>query len=380
MAQRAAVLGVGQTRFKKQPEVAVEALAHEAVRAAAADAGIALDDIDAAFVGSVTMHGGVGQRCLKEIGLTRIPIVNVENACSSGSTAVREAYAWVAAGLADVAVAVGVDSLSTAMPSGVQLDLDDPNGMGMGLVLPGTYALEATHYMHEYGATAEHLAAIAVKNRGNAAMNPLAHFQKPVTLDEVLASKMICEPLTMFECCSNTDGAAAAIIATPEAARRLGHPGGVWIVASAMGSGTFNDHPAQLDRATPRVAAKAYEAAGIGPDDVDLVELHDSFAIAEWVYIEELGLAEEGKAWAQAAEGAFEIGGRVAVSPGGGLIGRGHPMGPTGVAQLCEATWQLRGTAGARQVPDAKVAVTHTMGGNQFEMEANACIVNVLAR
>lgn len=380
---KVAVLGVGQTKFAKQPEVSVEELAHVAVRQALADAGITFDDVEAAFVGSVTLHGGVGQRVLKELGMHGIPVVNVENACSSGSTAVREAYAWVAGGLAEVALAVGVDNLSQAFGGGGvgsngRMDLDDPNGMGMGLVLPGTYALEASHYLEDYGATREHLAAIAVKNRFNASLNPYAHHTKPVTIEEVLASKMICEPLTMFECCPNTDGAAATIIATAEAAKRLGHPGGVWIAGSAMGSGGFADRAGNEHRLTPKVAAKAYDAAGIGPDDVDLVELHDAFAIAEWLYIEELGLAEEGKAWSQAAEGAFAIDGRVAINPGGGLIGRGHPMGPTGVAQLCEATWQLRGQAGERQVRGAKVAVTHTMGGNQFDLEANACVVNVL--
>lgn len=384
MTPRAAILGVGQTAFGKRPETRPEDMVHEAVRAAVADAGIGFDAIEAVFAGSVQMHGGVGQRCVKELGLLGIPIVNVENACSSGSTALREAYAWVSAGFADVALAFGVENLSRSLAATagrlVLDDIDEPLGSGMGMVLPGLYALEATQYLHEHKAPAEAIARVSVKNRYNAARNPHAHQRKEVTLAEVMASKMICEPLTLLECCPNSDGAAAVIIASEAAARRFKHPGNVWLAASAMGSGHFIDRISQAGHVTQRVAAQAYKRAGIVPGDVDLVELHDAFAIAELLYIEQLGLAPVGTAWKGMLDGAFELGGKVAVSPGGGLIGRGHPMGATGIAQACEVTWQLRGEAGARQVADARIALTHTMGGNQFDLESNACIVSVFTR
>lgn len=384
MNPRAAILGVGQTAFGKRPETRPEDMVHEAVRAAIADAGIEFDAIEAVFAGSVQMHGGVGQRCVKELGLLGIPIVNVENACSSGSTALREAYAWVAAGFADVALAFGVENLSRSLAAtGGRLvldDIDEPLGSGMGMVLPGLYALEANRYLHEHNAPADAIARVSVKNRFNAARNPLAHQRKEVALAEVLASKMICEPLTLLECCPNSDGAAAIVIASEAAARRLKHRGDVWLVASAMGSGHFVDRISHAEHVTQRVAALAYKRAGITPQDVDLVELHDAFAIAELLYIEQLGLAPAGTAWKGMLDGAYELGGKVAVSPGGGLIGRGHPMGATGVAQACEVTWQLRGDAGNRQVRNARIGLTHTMGGNQFDLESNACIVSVFMR
>ena len=284
--------------------------------------------------------------------------------------------AWIGAGMADVAVAIGVDSLSTMLPT--MLDMNDPFGPGMGLVLPALYAMHAQHYLETTGADPEHLARVAVKNRANAALNPMAHFQEAVTLEQVLGSKMICDPLTMLECCPNTDGAAAVILASESAAQRLGWRGGVKIVASAMASGAFIDNIDIDDRVTVRTSATAYRMAGITPDQVDLVELHDAFAVGELLYVEQLGLAPSGGAWKALAEGELDRTGRVAVNPGGGLIGRGHPMGPTGVAQLCEATIQLRGEAGPRQVPNARIALTHTLGGNQFDLEANACVVNVL--
>lgn len=384
MSARAAILGVGQTHFAKQPDRSPEQLVHEAVRAAAADAGIGFADIGAAFVGSVQMHGGTGQRCFKGIGLLGLPIVNVENACSSGSTALREAFAWVAAGFVDVALAVGVESLSRSLAgTGGRLvldDLDDPMGSGMGMVLPGLYALEATRYFHDYGAHADALAKVSVKNRRNASLNPLAHQQEPTTVEEVMGSRMIAEPLTLLECCPNSDGAAAILVASEAAAARLGHRGGVWLSGSAMGSGTYVDRLPHTDHVTTRTATAALEGASVGIADVDLVELHDAFAIGELLYAEQLGLAPIGEAWVALSEGAFDLDGAVAVNPGGGLIGRGHPMGATGIAQAIEATVQLRGEAGARQVPGARVALTHTMGGNQFDIESNACVVNVFTR
>lgn len=380
-----AVLGVGQTVFSKQIGISCEELVHAAVRRAVVDAGIKFSDIDFAAVGSVTVNGGVGQRCLKDLGLIGgVPIVNVENACSTGSTALREAHAWVAAGFADVALAVGVDSLSEAFGSAglaaANLDPNDPIGVGMGLPLPGLYAMSATKYLAEYGATTADIARVAVKSRANASRNPYAYHKTPVTIDEVLGSKMISEPLTMFECCPNGDGAAACIIASPRAVRRLGHQGGVWIKASAMASGGLIDQLDTGEPVTTSVSRLAYELAGIDPKDVDLVELHDAFAIGELIYVEQLGLAETGSAWADVRAGAFDLDGRIAVNPGGGLLGRGHPLGATGIAQICEVTWQLRGEAEGRQVENARVGVTHTLGGSQFDLECNAGIVNVLAR
>lgn len=374
-----AVLGVGMTRFTKAPERSFEDLGHEAVLAALKDAGVDRSDVDAAFCGTLEAHPGIGQRLLKGLGMTGVPIVNVENACASGSTALREAFAWIRAGLSDIALAFGVERLSTSQKGLVNVGQKD-HMWESGLVLPAIYALNAKRHMELYGTTEEQFAKVSVKSHANAMHNPYAHFHKPVTVQEVLESRLIADPITIYQCCPSTDGAAAVVLASGAAAKRFA-TGPVRIVGSALGSGKLNTRAGVQAELTARTARAAYEMAGVEPGDVDVAELHDAFAPGEILYYEELGFCGAGEGGAYIDAGRSEIGGDgVAVNPSGGLLSRGHPFGATGIAQVAELTWQLRGQAGSRQVEDARVGVAHTMGGTVFELEANACAVHVLAR
>jgi benzoylsuccinyl-CoA thiolase BbsB subunit len=372
----ARILGVGMTRFTKTPDVSVEELGHCAVLEALSDSGLDRRDIGAVVCGTVQSHPGAGQALLKDLGMTGVPIVNVENACASGSTALIEGLAWIGAGLADIVLVMGVESLSGER--GVVTLGSDDYVWGSGFVLPAAYALLASRHMSLYGTTREQFARVAVKSHRNAAANPYAHFRKAVTLEEVLASPMVADPITLFECCPRTDGAAAVIIGTEDAARRSAN-GNVRIAGAALASGLRSTTSDSVPELTRRTAGIAYERAGIGPKDVDVAEVHDAFAPGEIFYYEELGFCEEGKGGVYIDEGASEIGGDgVAVNPSGGLLSRGHPFGATGLAQIAELTWQLRREAGDRQVDGARVGLAHTMGGTIFELEANACAVHIL--
>lgn len=380
MSRDVVVLGVGMTRFGKMPERAPEDLGHEAIRAAIRDAGIDRRKIQAAFVGSVYLPFGIGQRILKDLGLTGIPVINVENSCASGGTAAREAYAWIKAELCDVALILGVESLSRSFSSGmIPLDLDDL-APAMGLVMPAAYALAARRHMEEYGTTPEQFALVTVKSRSNARHNPYAYFRQQLTLNEVLASRMVADPITKYQCTINADGAAAAILCSEKVARQYtNHP--VSIVASAMGSGKLRDRIGDLEDTAARIAREAYEAAGIGPEDIDACELHDAFSVGEVLYCESLGLCPEGEGGRYTQAGHFNINGeKAAVNTSGGLLSRGHPLGATGIAQLAELVWQLRGEAAGRQVDQCRVALQHNSGGGVFDIQTNACVVQILMR
>lgn len=379
MIEQVAILGVGMTRFAKQAARGHAALVGEAVRAALVDAGLAPADIEASFCGSARAPAGLGQRVLKTLGVAGRPIVNVENACASGSTAVIEAAAWIRAGLCDVALAVGVEVLSD-LPG--PLPTRDDWYFATGLNLPGWYALKASRYQHQYGLTDEQLALVAVKNRRLATGNARAYFQTPVTVEEVLSSRMVADPLTLLQCCPKADGAAAVVLASKRAARggRYASAQQVWIRAMALTSGTavFTDREPEPSAAR-RAALLAYEQAGIGPEDLDIVECHDAFSIGEILYTEALGLCAAGEGGALVQSGATSPGGRLAtVNPSGGLLAKGHPLGATGIAQLAELVWQLRGAAGSRQRPGARWGAALTMGGGEFELDANACSVLIL--
>jgi acetyl-CoA acetyltransferase len=372
------VLGVGMTRFTKSPERSVEDLGHEAILAAMSDAGVQRADIGAAFFGTVQAHPGVGQRVLKDLGMTGIPIVNLENACASGSTAVRDAFAWIRADLVDAALVVGVESLSAA-PGLIDLGIND-HMWGSGLVPPVYYAMMAKRHMALYGTTLEQFAKVAVKSHANAMLNPYAHFHKPVTVEDVVSSPVVSDPITLYQCCPNVDGAAAAVLANASVARRF-TTNPIKVVGSGLSSGRLQTQADAEPDLTKRTARLAYEMAGIGPHDIDVAELHDAFAPGELLYYEGLGFCGEGEGGSYIDQGRPAIGGDgVAVNPSGGLLSRGHPFGATGLAQIAELAWQLRGCAGDRQVCEPKVALAHTVGGTVFELEANACAVHVLTR
>ena len=371
-----AILGVGMTRFAKQAQRGYESLVAEAVHQAFEHANVRASEIQASFCGAAAAPPGIGQRVLKNIGLTGRPIVNVENACASGSTAIVEACAWLRAGLCDVALAVGVEILSEIRGP---LPTQDAWFFDTGLNLPGWYALQASRHMQQFGLTREQLAAVAVKNRRLAATNPRAYFQSPVTFEEVLGSRMIADPLTLLQCCPKADGAAAVILCTAGyAARCKSRP--VWIRGMSLTSGmaVFTDGPRPVSAAR-RAALAAYEQAGVGPQDLDLVECHDAFTIGEILYTEELGLCDRGQGGELVLSGATSPGGGAAVvNVSGGLLAKGHPLGATGIAQIAELVWQLRGEAGPRQQPEARLAAALTMGAGEFELDANACTMLVL--
>ncbi|MBX3421157.1 MAG: thiolase family protein [Pirellulaceae bacterium] len=371
-----AILGVGMTPFTKQAQRGYELLAAEAVYQALAHANVRASDIQASFCGAALAPSGLGQRVLKNLGLTGRPIINVENACASGSSAVVEACAWLRAGLCDVALAVGVEILSNICGP---LPTQDAWYFDTGLNLPGWYALQASRHMHEFGLTREQLATVAVKNRKLAAANPRAYFQSPVTLEDVLESRMIADPLTLLQCCPKADGAAAVVLSTTSYAARCHHrPVRIRGMSLTSGQAVFRDGPRPTSAAR-RAALMAFEQAGVGPEDLDMVECHDAFTIGEILYTEELGLCEPGGGGDLVASGATSPGGSSALVNGsGGLLAKGHPLGATGIAQLAELVWQLRGEGGARQHSRARLAAALTMGAGEFEIDANACTVFVL--
>ncbi|HTN81998.1 MAG TPA: thiolase family protein [Acidimicrobiales bacterium] len=367
------VVGVGLHPYQKPGDTPYTALGVKAVGDALADAGIEWRDVETAYTGTATTAMGLSRLMYRHFGSTGIPMAQVENASASGSTAFRQACIDVAAGLADVAIAVGVDKpLKFGMPQSAA-GLRDLVG---ARVVPFThFALLANRYMHDHGATDEQFALVAVKNSENGALNKNAQRQRARTLEEVLAPPLISGPLTRLQCCPVGEGAAAAIVASDAAIARLGlDPArAVRVLSSASRSETVyrgENFDAALTRETAGIALRD---AGVTVDDLDVVELHDAFTVEELLYIEAIGLAPVGHAAPQLAEGQFHIGGRVAVSASGGLLSMGHPIGPTGVGQICEVTAQLRGEGGARQHPDARVGLAHMVGVGAV------CVVHVLA-
>ena len=368
------VVGVGMTPFAKH-DASAEELVAAAVDEALRDCGLEPADVDAVVVGTAFAGPGAGQHLFRDSSFAGHPLVNVENACASSTAALLEATAWVGAGLARIALAVGVEKLTSRVQGLLPVADDDPYG-AQGLTLPALYALKARFHMERYGTRAEHFALVAVKNRRHAVDNPRARFRTPVGLDEVLASRPIAEPLTLLQCCPNSDGASAAVVA----ADPLGGKRAVKVLGSALGSGLRRAEIGWEEPTLRRVAARAYARAGITPDAVDVAEVHDAFTPGELLAYERLGFSEEGQGGSDLEAGRFHLGGpRPLVNPGGGLLARGHPPGATGLAQVHEIVAQLRGEAGARQADTARIGITATMGGNVPQLETNACVVHVFA-
>jgi acetyl-CoA C-acetyltransferase len=333
-------------------------------------------DLDGLVVGSVmpertAFQSHISSLAAEALGITpRTLSARTEHMCASGTVGIRYAYAFIAAGLADLVMVLGVEKLN--QPSGEEAILNMGAGVdreweaAFGLTAPPCFALAAQRHMAAYGTTEEHLALVGVKNHGHAAKNPNAHFQKGATLDQVLCSRMISTPLRLFMCSPITDGAAAVILAGEERARDLtDRP--VWIRGTGQALDGFQLTSLHEDYAhwpaLSRAAQSAYGMAGIATRDVDVAEVHDCFAIAELIAYEELGFCAKGEAGAFVAAGRSDYGGDVVVNPRGGLIGCGHPLGATGVAQAAEIFVQLRQEAGARQVPEAAIGLTHNNSG-----------------
>jgi acetyl-CoA acetyltransferase len=386
------IAGVAMTEFGKHESRTLRSLTEEAVAAALDDAGADPDAVDCAVFANAAASLMTGQACipgqaaLRHTGLAGVPIVNVENACASGSTAVGVARAFLASGTADVAIVVGAEKLThpdkarsfAAFSSGY--DRDEPPGVlnngGSGTVFMDIYAGLAREYMARSGATEQDFAQVSVKAHRHGALNPKAQYGQAVTIEQVLASREIASPLRLLTCSPIGDGAAALVLATARGLHRL-NADPVRILASSLVSGRDRRHGEAT--APERAAAVAYAEAGIGPDDIDVVELHDAAAPAELIVSEELGLCEAGKGPELLRSGATALDGRVPINPSGGLLSKGHPVGATGCAQLVELTDQLRGRCGPRQVPGARIALAEN-GGGFLENDAAAATVTILSR
>ncbi len=369
------VLGVGMIKFGRYQDRDVHELGAEAALLALRDAGMTIDDVELLASGNLLQASNmIGQRILQQIGQTGIPVVNVSNACATGSTAFREAYIAVGSGEYEVALAVGSEQMGKAGLLGAGPRGESVEGiLGSGL-MPAVFGMAGVEHMRQHGTTAEHFAKISVKNHRNSVHNPLSQYQVEVTLEDVLGARMIAYPNTLYMCCPTGDGAAAAIVGSADMVQKFGVKP-VKVACSVLTSDPWTPRDLTMpdvNTLTRNAARLAYERAGIGPDDLDLVELHDCFATAELLHYENLGLCAEGEAGRAVDEGWFEPTGRTPVNVSGGLLSKGHPLGATGIANIYEIVTHLRGAAGARQVPNARVGLAHVIG------LGSACTIHVL--
>ena len=366
------ITGVGITDFGRFPDLTEEAMAQSAILDALADAGTQLSEVQAFYCGNEAPSA------LRELHVNGGAVYNVDNACSSGATALNLALQALKVGQYETVVVFGMDHLSSLGGGPLQLSQKDWNNR-RGMIMPALYAMRAKRYMHEHGLKLETLADISVKNRKHGALNPIAKFAKQATREEVLASRPVAEPLTLLQCCPAVVDGAAAIVLSTQAPKGVAKP--VRVLASVVQSGLFETAPVDMTEAeiTARAARLAYEQAGVGPKDLSLLEVHDAFTISELLYYEALGLCARGDAAAFLQSGATALGGRVPVNPSGGLIAKGHPPGATGVAQIVEVCEQLQGRAGARQVQGARIGLTQVTGGGIWGVDHAACSINILS-
>ncbi len=375
-----AVVGVNMLKFGRYPEKDVVQLAAESSINALKDAGCSINDIEIVVSGNLYQANGmIGQRIMKEIGATGVPVVNVSNACATGSTAFREAYYAVASGAYDTAMAVGSEQMGKmgllGAGGGGDRAYSTEGVMGTGL-MPGVFGQAGAEHMRKYGTTQEQIAKIAVKNHQHGVLNPMAQYQVETPLEDVLNARVIAWPNTLYMCCPTGDGASAAVIMSAEKAKKFTTKP-VWVAASILTSDPYQErNPTMFDinTVTRLASKKAYETAGIGPEDLDMVELHDCFATAELVHYENLFLCGEGEAGKLIDDGETYNGGKIPVNVSGGLLSKGHPLGATGVANITEIVWHLREEAGDRQVKGAKTGLAHVIG------LGSACTINVLKR
>lgn len=405
------VAGVGMTTFGINLATTVKDLARQAVSQAMADANCAASQVEAAWFANTSQgalegqHMIRGQAALRPLGFAGIPIVNVENACASASTALFEGANYLKAGAADIVLVVGAEKLShldrarslsifdagwdvavaeksrdTLLALGGMDETTLPPPADRRSVFMDIYAAFARQHMRLYGSTAQHFAAVAAKNHAHSVHNERAQYRRAYSIEEVLADRPIAWPLTLPMCAPVSDGAAAAVLCTEAGLRRLGvQSRAVELRACTLGS-SVDRHPDDLEQHIGRVTAlKAFEAASIGPCDIDLAEVHDATAVGEVIQVENLGLAPRGEGGLAAIQGHTALGGRTPVNPSGGLESKGHPIGATGLAQTFELVTQLRGEAGMRQVEHAKVAVSEN-GGGLWGVEEAVCVVSILSR
>jgi acetyl-CoA acetyltransferase len=375
------IVGIDMIRFGRFPERTVPGLAADAALMALDDAGLSIKDMHALYCGNLGQASGmVGQRMLAEIGQTGIPVTNVANACATGATAFRDAWMAVKAGVYDVVLAVGVEQMGKGLLGGGG-GLSTEGLIGSG-TMPAMFSHIGMEHARKYGTTFEQFAKVSVKNHFHSTMNPKSMYQKETPLAEVMGAEMIAWPNTKLMCSVNVDGSAAAVLVSEAKMKQLGLAGrAVRVRASLMSSNPFEERQLAMPdfSGATRIAAKrAYESAGVGPQDLDLVELHDCFATAELVHYENLGLCADGEAGRLIDDGATQLGGRIPVNVSGGLLSKGHPLGATGIANLYEVATHLRGAAGKRQVEGARLGLTHVVGGGPGM--GTACAIHILEK
>jgi acetyl-CoA acyltransferase len=373
------VLGIDMIKFGRFPDQKITQLGGQAALMALDDAGLDIKQMEALYCGNLMQAGAmVGQRILQEIGQTGIPVVNCANACATGATAFRGAWMAIKAGLYDLVLAVGVEQMGKGLlgsPGGSK-GIPTEGLLGSG-TMPAVFAEAGMEHSRKYGTTFEQFAKVSVKNHHHSTMNDKAMYQIETPLDAVMNAEMISYPNTKLMCSVNVDGAAAAVLASEKKAKELGMGRAVRVKASVLTSDPYQERDLVMPdvNSCTRLAAKtAYEMAGVGPQDVDLVELHDCFATAEILHYENLGLCKDGEAGRMIDEGATALGGKVPVNVSGGLLSKGHPLGATGIANIYEVSTHLRGEAGKRQVAGAKIGLTHVIG------LGSACAIHVLEK
>ena len=382
MSSKVYVIGVGMTKFEKPGSRAWDYpdMAKEAGTNALEDAGIPYDQVDQAVVGYVYGESTSGQRAVYQLGLTGIPVYNVNNNCSTGSTALFLGRQLIAGGISECVLALGFEKMEKGSLGVKYTDRVNPmdkhvdtmiklRGFETSPVAPQIFGNAAREHMERYGSTPEQFAKIGLKNHRHSVNNPYSQFQDEYTLEEILAAPMVHAPLTRLQCCPTSDGAGAVVLASEEFVHKHSLEDKA---VEILGQSMVTDTPETFEQKssimligsemTRRAAQDVYNETGLGPEDVDVIELHDCFSANEMITYEALGLCGEGEGGKLIDEGAVTYGGDWVVNPSGGLISKGHPLGATGLAQCSELSWQLRGIADARQVPDAKVALQHNIG------------------
>ena len=373
------VMGVDMIKFGRFPERSLPEMGAEAALMALDDAGLRIQDMQALYCGNLYQASGmVGQRILKLIGQTGIPVTNCANACATGATAFREGWMAIKAGMYDAVLAVGVEQMGKGMLGGGTPRTGIPTEGVLGSqTMPSLFAELGLEHSRKYGTTFEQFAKVSVKNHHHSTMNPKSMYQIETPLETVMNSEMISYPNTKLMCSVNVDGAAAAVIVSEKKARELGMDRAIRIRASILTTDPWTKKATAIpdvDAATRLAAKQAYEMAGVGPNDIGLVELHDCFATAEILHYENLGLCKDGEAGRLIDEGETELGGRIPVNVSGGLLSKGHPLGATGIANIYEICTHLRGEADTRQVENARMGLTHVIGLGL------ACAIHILEK
>lgn len=367
-----AIIGVSQTKFGELWDTSFRDMITEAGLKAIGDAGIEGADLEAMFVGNMSAGLFVEQEHIASLiadqaGLNPIPCTRVEAACASGGLALRNGIMAVASGFHDIVISAGVEKMTDVVDPTpiISTAADQEWEVQQGANFPSLYAMMARRHMYQYGTTREQLAMFSVINHKNGALNPLAQFPMEITVDQVLKSSMVADPLRLLDCSPITDGAAAVLLCPAEDARKYtDNP--IYVKASAQASGTIAlQHRRDITTidSTVHAARKAYKLADLKPKDIDVVEVHDCFSINGLLAIEDLGFVEKGEAGPAVESGMTQRDGQIPVNPSGGLKSRGHPLGATGIAQAAEIVWQLRGEAGKRQISDVEIGMTHNIGG-----------------